>query len=187
VALCEGCGRRMCLACAVPVRGGTVGAECLAAVLGPDAPAAEPVARRRPGDLAFLLAGLGFLAATVATLLPWTNALTSSHVRGFLGSWELSPVSWALLSAVAAPIGLAGWILAWLRPAARSAPMLWLLAAVAIAIVAGAVLFLLTPPFATHPFLGPWLTIPAGCLAGGSCGVAAARGRSGLRPPPAGR
>src|SRR3954447_14280890 len=87
VAVCDGCGRRMCLACAVPVRGGTVGAECLATVLGPDAPAAEPVARRRPGDVAFLLAGVGFLAATAATVVPWTNALTSSHVRGYLGSW----------------------------------------------------------------------------------------------------
>ncbi len=183
VAVCDGCGRRMCLACAVPVRGGTVGAECLATVLGPEAPVADPVPRRRPGDVAFALAGLGFLAATVATVVPWTNALTSSRVRGFLGSWELSPVSWALLSAAAAPLGLGGWILAWLRPSTRAIPMLWLLAVVAAVVVGGAVLFLAAPPFATHPFLGPWLAIPAGCLAAASCCVAAVRSRSASRAP----
>lgn len=173
----------MCLACAVPVRGGTVGAECLATVLGPDAPVADPVPRRRPGDVAFALAGLGFLVAAVATVVPWTNALTSSHVRGFLGSWELSPVSWALLSAATAPLGLAVWVLARLRPATRVSPMLWLLAVVGAAVVGGAVLFLAAPPFATHPFLGPWLAIPAGGLAAASCGVAAVRGRSASQAP----
>jgi hypothetical protein len=173
----------MCLECAVPVRGGTVGAECLATVLGPDAPAAEPVARRRPGDAAFLLAGVGWLAAVVSTVVPWTNALTSSHVRGMLGSWELSPVSWALLSAVAAPIGLLGWLLAGLRPSTRVPAMLWLLACVAGVVVAGAILFLVAPPFATHPFLGPWLALLAGSLAAAACGAAAVRMRGTSKAP----
>jgi hypothetical protein len=173
VAVCDGCGRRMCLACAVPVRGGTVGAECLATVLGPDAPAADPVARSRPGDVAFIVAGVAFLGATAATVLPWTNALTSSHVRGILGSWELSPASWALLSAAAAPLGLAGWLVARLRPATRVPATLWLLAAIAVAVMAGAVLFLVAPPFATHPFLGPWLAIPLGGLGAVASGAAA--------------
>jgi hypothetical protein len=187
VAVCDGCGRRMCLACAVPVRGGTVGAECLATVLGPDAPPSEPVARRQPGEVAFVVAGVGFLATLAATMLPWTNSLTSSHVRGFLGTWEFSPVSWALLSAISAPLGVAGWVLVRLRPSLGTAPVLVLLSVVGVVAAAGAALFLVAPPFATHPFLGPWLAIPAACLAAASCMVAAVRVRSGPRPSRAGR
>ncbi len=179
VAVCDGCGRRMCLSCAVPVRGGTVGNECLVRVLGPDAPEGHPEDRRAPGDTAFLLAGLGFVAAVVAAVVPWTNKLTSSHVRGFLGSFETSPVSWALASAVAAVVGLAGWLLVRFRPSLRGAVALWLLAFVGLAAVAGAIVFLADPPFATHPFLGPWLMIAAAGLA--TAGSAAAAVRSSAR------
>jgi hypothetical protein len=163
----------MCLSCAVPVRGGTVGNECLVRVLGPDAPEGDPDDRRAPGDAAFLLGGAGFAAAAVAAVVPWTNKLTSSHVRGFFGSLETSPVSWALASAVAAVVGLAGWLLVRFRPSLRGAVALWLLAAVAITACAGAVLFIAAPPFATHPFLGPWLMLAAALVAAGGCAVAA--------------
>jgi hypothetical protein len=62
-----------------------------------------------------------------------------------------------------------------------------LLSVVGVVAAAGAALFLVAPPFATHPFLGPWLAIPAACLAEASCMVAAVRVRSGPRPSRAGR
>jgi hypothetical protein len=169
----------MCLSCAVPVRGGAVGNECLLRVLGPDAPAGQPADRRAPGDVAFLLAGTGFVAAVIAAVVPWTNKLTSSHVRGFFGSLETSPVSWALASAAAAAVGLVGWLVVRFRPSLRGAVALWLLAIVGLAAVAGAVLFLAAPPFATHPFLGPWLMIAAAGLAAGGSAAAAVRSSAG--------
>jgi hypothetical protein len=178
IAICDGCGRRMCLSCTIPVRGGTVGNECLVRVLGPDAPEGHTVDRRAPGDVAFLVGGAGFAAAVVAAAVPWTNSLTSSHVRGFFGSLETSPVSWALASAIAAVLGLAGWLLLRFRPSLRGAVALWLLALLGLAAAAGAVLFLADPPFATHPFLGPWVEIGAGTLAAGACGTAAVRSSS---------
>jgi hypothetical protein len=165
----------MCLSCAVPVRGGTLGTECLARVLGPDAPEGHAVDHRPPGDVAFRVGGAAFLAGAAASAVPWTNSLTSSHVRGFFGSWETSPVSWALASAIAAALGLAGWLLVRLRPSMRGAPMLWLLAVVGVVAAAGAVMFLASPPFATHPFLGPWLMIAAAGISAVACGAAAVR------------
>jgi hypothetical protein len=179
VAVCDGCGRRMCLSCAIPVRGGTVGNECLATVLGPDAPPGPAVDRRAPGDVAFLVAGAGFAACAATTIVPWTNSLTSSHVRGYFGAWETSPLSWALLAAAASALGLAGWLLVRFRPSLRSAPSLWLLALVAATAVVGAVLFLIDPPFATHPFLGPWLTAVAGTVTASACVSAAVKWASG--------
>jgi hypothetical protein len=96
-------------------------------------------------------------------------------VRGFFGSWEISPGSWALLSAVTAALGFAGWLLVRLRPSLRGAAALWLLTLDAAAMAAGAVLFVVAPPFATHPFLGPWLTFAAAVVAGAGCRAAAAR------------
>jgi hypothetical protein len=173
----------MCLACTVPVRGRTVGNECLANVLGADAPAGPEVDRRAPGDVAFLVAGIGFLGTIVATSIPWTNSLTSSHVRGFFGSWEVSPVSWALLSAIASVLGLAGWLLIRLRPALRGPVSAWLLALDAAAVGAGAVLFLIDPPFATHPFLGPWLTLAAAAVAAACSWASSIRTTGGRREP----
>jgi len=186
VAICDGCGRRMCLSCAVPVRGGTVGNECLVRVLGPDAPEGHVVDRRAPGDVAFLVAGVAFAAAVGAAAVPWTNSVTSSHVRGVFGSLETSPVSWALASAVAAMLGLVGWLLLRFRPAFRGPVALWLLVSLAMAALAGAVLFLVAPPFATHPFLGPWLMVAAATVAAGASASAAVRtygthGRPGRR------
>src|SRR3954451_18301779 len=174
-AVCDGCGRRMCLACAVPVRGGTVGNECLTTVLGPDAPEGSPADNRAPGDVAFLAAGVGFTACVAATAIPWTNSLTSSHVRGFFGSWETRPVSWALLAAAASAVGLLVWLLLRFRARLRGVPALWLMAILALVVLAGAVLFMADPPFATHPRLGPWLTAGAAAATVGASVTAAVR------------
>jgi hypothetical protein len=184
VAICDGCGRRMCLSCAIPVRGGTVGNECLVRVLGPDAPQGEAVDRRAPGETAFWVGGSGFVAAAAAVAVPWTNSLTSSHVRGVFGSLETEPVSWALASALAAVAGFVGWLVLQLRPSRRGVVALWLLAVLGAGAVAGAVLFVVDPPFATHPFLGPWLMVAAGSVAAGGCGTAAVRTRATHGTPP---
>ena len=187
VAVCDGCGRRMCLTCAVPVRGGTVGNECLVRVLGPDAPEGAAVDRRGPGDVAFLVAGFAFLAAVAAIAVPWANPLTSSHVRGWFGSLGVHPVSWALLAAGVAALGFAGWLLVQLRPALRGAPALWVLAVLGLGALVGAVLFLVDPPFATHPFLGPWIMLVAASVATSACAVAAVRTASAHGTVPASR
>jgi hypothetical protein len=148
-------------------------------VLGPDAPAGPAVERRAPGDVEFLVAGLGFLVCVAATIVPWTNSLTSSHVRGYFGSWETSPVSWALLAAAASAVGLVGWLLVRFRPSLRGVPALVLLALAAATTWAGALLFLIDPPFATHPFLGPWLTAAVAAFTAIACVSAAVRWSSG--------
>jgi len=187
VAVCDACGRRMCLSCVVPVRGGTVGNECLVRVLGPDAPEGAAVDRRAPGDVGFLVAGLAFLLAVAAIAIPWTNPLTSSHVRGVFGSLEIHPVSWALASAVSAVVGFGGWLLVRFRPALRGVVALWLLALLGVGATVGAVLFVVDPPFATHPFLGPWIMIASGSVAAGACVAAAIRTSSTHGTVPASR
>ncbi len=178
VGSCDGCGRLLCLSCAVPVRGVLVGAECLAAVLGPDVPETVPGRTPHPGGGAFLMTGLGMAGAFVATALPWTNAVTSSHVRGTFGSWEISPASWALLSAVAATVGLALWVAGRLRPALMRTLVLAVIGALGTLVAVGAVMFLVNPPFATHPWLGPWVAIGAAAVALAGCLLTGRRVRS---------
>jgi hypothetical protein len=171
----------VCIACAVPVRGGVVGPECLGRVLGPDVPDDPELHPERPVRLPLPAVGCGFLAAFLASAIPWTNAVTSSHVRGFFGSFELSPISWALVTAVASVAGLLSWVALALRPALVRPGVLVLLATLAAVGTAGAVLFLALPPFATHPWLGPWVALPATVFAAGAC-LAAARAASERSP-----
>src|SRR6476661_9740002 len=42
VAACDVCGRAVCIACAIPVRGSVVGQECLSEVLEDPPPAPDP-------------------------------------------------------------------------------------------------------------------------------------------------
>jgi hypothetical protein len=56
------------------------------------------------------------------------------------------------------------------------------LAAVAGAVGIGALLFLFDPPFATHPFLGPWLALVAAGATAAACVTAAVRYAAGNRP-----
>ncbi len=158
-----------------------VGTECLSTVLGPDAPETVPARVRPPGAAGFLVAGLGMAGAFVATALPWTNAVTSSHVRGLFGSWEISPASWALMSALAATLGLLSWLIVRVRPALMRPPALGVLGGLGALVAVGAVMFLVNPPFATHPWLGPWIAIAAAAIGVAGCGVAALRIRA--RPP----
>ena len=159
VGTCETCGRPLCLDCAVPVRGRVLGPECLSAILGPDAPQADPApARRRPS---LVLSGMGFALALAATALPWSRFGPGS---GPLGAWGAT-LRWSLLSAVAAALGLGLWAglnAVRLQPSRSAAAVFRVLA---VAIAAGAALTLLNPPPFVTPSAGPWAALGAAVVA----------------------
>jgi hypothetical protein len=160
VAMCDGCGRPMCLVCATPVRGRTLGVECLAEAIGPGlASAATPP--EEPARFAWLLIGAAFGVAMIATLLPWTRFGEGS---GPFGAWGRA-AQWSLVAAIGAAFGLIVWLL---MSRARTQPLLlWLVveAALGAAVALGSVLAAVRPPPFTRPWLGPWIGAPAGLLA----------------------
>lgn len=156
IGTCELCGRWLCLACAVPVRGRVIGPECLASVVEDADPAPpSPLVVRAGGDR---LAIAGFGLVTVLSFFPWSRFGDSSH---FLGAWSLH---WSLVAAAAGVVGLlfAGY--------ARRRPWEPLLEAVVYAglgiIVAGAsLLHRHYPPPLTAGSAVPWLAVIGGTLA----------------------
>src|SRR5688572_17820789 len=160
----------MCLACAIPVRGGTLGAECLSSALGPHAVPAEapPI---EPGGTARALARFAFAVAVLATILPWSRFGAGAEP---FGAWSRSP-TWSMVAASAAVVGLA---LSITRRFVRNPGPAWdlLLAVAGALVVAASALALLRPPEFTSPWVGPWAALVAGLIAtGGSLG---ARGRA---------
>src|SRR5467141_1795536 len=98
VGACDMCGRPLCLACAVPVRGRVIGPECLSKVLVdapplPHLPAPVPVAGSR-------LALAGFAMLVVASVFPWSRFGDSSR---YFGAWT---PHWSLVAVVAGVLGL---------------------------------------------------------------------------------
>jgi hypothetical protein len=156
VATCGGCGRPLCLWCAVPVRGVAYGNECLHLVLGEDRPFEDeaPAERAPSGAL------IGFGIALAATVLPWTRFGEGDSP---FGAWSLSP-RWALLAAVASVLGLGVTLVA--RRRARPDPR-WVIAEVAFgaAVVVGSVLEWLRPPFPSRPTVAPWIAAAGGMFA----------------------
>jgi hypothetical protein len=154
VARCDGCGRTLCLACATPVRGGALGAECLQRAIGPDAPAPDalPSALRSPGVLALAAFGL----AVVATFLPWSRFGPGS---GAFGAWSRSP-RWSLVVAVAASAGLA--LAAGRARLPRTGVWDAVLAGAGVVVAAGSALALLAPPDFASPWIGPWVALGGG-------------------------
>jgi hypothetical protein len=106
--------------------------------------------------------GAGFVVALVGTLLPW-SAPNYSHYTGLFGGWGFSPVAWSLIAAPGATLGLLAWAAA-SRVASPSPALVWTVPAAAALAVVGAVLFMIWPPFATHPWLGPWITLAGGTV-----------------------
>jgi hypothetical protein len=89
------------------------------------------------------------------------------------GGWGFSPLAWSAVASIAAAGGLGLWIWAVLRGwSART--WILILAVAAATTAAGSVLFLLWPPFATHPWLGPWATL-GGAITALACSLAALR------------
>jgi asparagine N-glycosylation enzyme membrane subunit Stt3 len=153
----------MCLACAVPVRGRTLGSECLATALGTEAPAPE-VADREPGAPHRAVALVGLVLAAAATVLPWSRFGPGS---GPFGAWSGDPL-WSMVPAVSAAVGVA---LAATRAFARGRPLAWdvVCLAIGLLVVAGSILALARPPAFAAPWLGPWIALAGGLItAGGS-------------------
>jgi hypothetical protein len=146
----------MCLWCAVPVRGVAYGPECLAQVLGEE-PRTEPE-RRPPRGPILMLAG--FAVALASTALPWTSFGEGS---GVFGAWGLSP-RWAILAAIGSVIGVGAGLVR-VRRAGPQKRLDIALAAVAAAVVLGAVLEWFRPPFPSRPSVVPWIAAVAGGFA----------------------
>jgi hypothetical protein len=148
------CGRPLCIACAVLVRGGLVGSECLSAVLE-DAPLpdTEPAPARTKGDR-LAIAGFGFVL--LLSLFPWSRFSGS----GFFGAWTLH---WSLVAVAAAAVGLAFALVArrrWSDPR-LVAPIYALLGLV---VAGGAFLAHRRPPPLAEPSAATWLAIIGAAL-----------------------
>jgi hypothetical protein len=142
----------MCLTCAIPVRGITVGQECLAVALGDEAPPESPPITP-PVDVSRWITAGGFAVAVVATLLPWSRFGTGSEP---FGAWGDS-FRWSLVAAVAGVVGL---FLAATRPRSRGGVVV-----AAAIVVAASILSVADPPAFTSPWLGPWIALAGGATA----------------------
>jgi hypothetical protein len=156
VGTCEICGRAVCIACAVPIRGTIVGPECLAAVLEspPDSlrvpPPISPV-----GDL---LARAGFGLVVALSLLPWSRFGEGSRI---LGAWAMN---WSLLAAVGAVGGLGLASFPRFRPVdPRLTSSAYAILALSVAL--GALLHLFRPPLLSEASASPVLALVGAALA----------------------
>ena len=107
VAVCDVCGRTLCIGCAIPVRGSVVGQECLAEVVEDPPPAPPPPG---PPLRARAVAAGGFLLVLGASILPWARYGDAS---GWLQAWT---PHWSLLAVASA---LAGFCLLYTSPSPR--------------------------------------------------------------------
>src|SRR2546421_2881649 len=156
VAVCDVCGRPLCIGCAIPVRGSVVGQECLGEVLEDPPPAPAPPG---PPPRARAVAMGGFLLVVGSSILPWARYGDAS---GTLEAWTLH---WSMLALVA---GLAGALLMIFR---RRLP--WgqkvhstILVALALAAVVGVALHgLHPPPLSERAPLGWGLALFGSCAA----------------------
>jgi hypothetical protein len=160
VAQCGSCGRPLCLACAVPVRGRVLGVECLEAALGPGLPTDELLTTER-WTFPWAVVGLAFGVAVGATLLPWTRFGEGSHP---LGAWGRT-AQWSVLAAIAAALGLAIWLMMRGLRIRPHQPWAIVESVLGAAVTVGATLATLRPPAFTRPWLGPWIALPAGIVA----------------------
>jgi hypothetical protein len=163
IAPCDGCGRGLCLDCAIPVRGQVVGSECLASVLPDPPPLADPPPEppRRSLQDRVTLACLG--VAAIASTLPWTRFGVSSS---WFGPWGFSPYRHSTL---VGPIAVVAFVVLWFasRPPASVVDRL----RAGIPIVGGvlisalSILALTRPPAFTRPSLVPYVAVAAGLAA----------------------
>ena len=171
VARCDGCGRPLCLPCAVPVRGRVLGVECLPEPLGQQAPS--------PGRLRPLLAstnlitGAAFGLALVASALPWSHFGVGS---GMFGAWG-RPITWGLLAAVCALAGVVVWIVRQMVSDPERAAFDVALGVLGGVVALASTLAIWHPPAFTRTWLGPWVSLVAGLVACGACVAALLRAR----------
>jgi len=158
----------MCLPCATPVRGLIYGAECLSSVLGPEVAAGVGTPLPASDARARSVARLGFVLATLATMLPWSRFGPGSEA---FGAWSRSG-RWSVVAGIAALLGLA-LSFAQRSPRFRSPGWDIAVAMLGAAVVLGSLLSVADPAAFSRPWLGPWVAAAAGALACGSTVVAA--------------
>lgn len=108
VGVCDVCGRSLCVACAVPIRGAIVGRECVSAVLTDPPPAERVPSPVRPRGAKIAL--IGFALVVIVSLLPWSRFGDSSR---YLGAWT---PHWSLVAALAGVVGFVFALLVSYRP-----------------------------------------------------------------------
>lgn len=160
VAHCDGCGRPLCLGCAVPVRGRVLGTECLPESADAGA-SARPSRPRPPLTGARILQGVGFALALLATVLPWSRFGMGS---GAFGAWGRTP-RWALVVTIAALAGCLVWAIRQLLagPDGRGSDV-WLTGLGGLVVLA-TLLAVWHPPAFTRTWLGPWVALVSGLVA----------------------
>jgi hypothetical protein len=166
VASCDACGRPLCVTCAVPVRGTTIGPECLATVLEEPPPSVQVPAPLPPRGEWPAIAGFGLVVAL--GILPWSKVGEGSRL---FGAWA---PNWSLLAASAGLAGLAIALLARYRPMDQrleTAAYAVLGALVAV----GSVLHLANPPFLSEASASPLLALAGAALALFGAGLKATR------------
>jgi hypothetical protein len=156
VARCNACEEPVCLACAVPVRGRTVGTECLATELGDPALTVPPDPSPPAAGSSVVLAGAAL--AVVATIGPWTRTGAGHRI---LGAWVPS-VRWSTFAAVS---GIVLLVAAWLLRA-RGTRIGATVRVVAASVVAAASALAITfPPTFQVASWGPWFGLAGGTIA----------------------
>ena len=94
VGACDSCGRAVCIACAIPFRGGVLCVSCAARELGePLPPPAVPARSRRPDLVAATLLALALAAGS----LPWDRL---GILTSFLSAWRPTPEPWPFVATV---------------------------------------------------------------------------------------
>jgi hypothetical protein len=175
VGACALCGRPLCVACAVPVRGQIIGPECLSKVLvDPPPPVQIPaVIPARAGQL--IAAGFGLVL--IASAFPWSRFGVSSR---FFGAWTSR---WPFLAVGAAAVGLFLVILDRYRPVENRLGTLALFLLAVISLVA-AVTAHRSPPLLSESTA--WPLVAAGGAAVALAGVlirVVSLSRAGREPP----
>jgi hypothetical protein len=156
VGACDVCGRPLCVACVVPVRGTIIGRECLATVLE-DAPPTEGIPSPiRPRGAKLALAGFGL--AVAVSLLPWSRFGDSSR---YLGAWT---PHWSLIAALAAVCGLGFAVFVRYRPLDPRIEA-GVYGALGLLIAVAAFIQHRHPPILSEATYWPWAAVLGGILA----------------------
>ena len=150
------CGRALCVACAVPVRGRVIGPECLSKVLVDAPPLPHVQDPIPPGGGRLALIGFGIVMIT--SVFPWSRLGDSS---GYFGAWA---PHWSLVAIGAALLGLLMILVDRFRP---GDPRVGTAALFLLAVVAGTAAFLhhRHPPLLAEPTIWPWFAVAGAVVA----------------------
>ena len=157
VAMCDGCGRPLCISCAVPVRGEVFGSECLPPDLDPAGTALDQSAP--PLRWPVVGGGICWVVAVVASVFPWTKFGSGTNA---FGAWAWDERG----SMLAAPAAIAGLVVWWLGR--RRGPIAWWIwgqIVFGLEAAAGSLLSFWNPPPFTKPAAAPLVSALAAASA----------------------